>query len=164
MIAAARRRIRVAWIWLGSLGEARTRQGHRRVCLHPRPAGTGESALAAAVSAGRAVLPLFVFDEMILRRASGQVNRLAFLLGCLRELDASLREAGGGWRCGAATGSPRSSARPARRGPPRFISATTPPRDQADDIAGEHGGLPRGAPVTDSSPCCSRKVNRYPAG
>jgi len=50
-------------------------------------------ALAAAARAG-AVLPLFVFDPVILRRTSQNANRLGFLLDSLRDLDASLRGAG----------------------------------------------------------------------
>ena len=51
-------------------------------------------ALAAAARAP-AVVPLFVLDEAILRRASGHANRLGFLLDSLRDLDSGLRNAGG---------------------------------------------------------------------
>jgi deoxyribodipyrimidine photo-lyase len=51
-------------------------------------------ALTAAVRAA-AVVPLFVLDEAILRRAGGHPNRLGFLLESLRDLDAGLRDAGG---------------------------------------------------------------------
>jgi deoxyribodipyrimidine photo-lyase len=51
-------------------------------------------ALAAAARAP-AVVPLFVLDEAILRRASARANRLGFLLDSLRDLDSGLRKAGG---------------------------------------------------------------------
>ena len=50
-------------------------------------------ALAAAARAA-AVVPLFVLDEAILRRAAGHPNRLGFLLDSLHDLDAGLRGAG----------------------------------------------------------------------
>jgi deoxyribodipyrimidine photo-lyase len=52
------------------------------------------SALAAAARAP-AMVPLFVLDEAILRRASAHANRLGFLLDSLRDLDSGLRNAGG---------------------------------------------------------------------
>lgn len=51
-------------------------------------------ALAAAAQADQ-VVPLFVFDDVILRRHAVNATRLAFLLSSLRDLDASLRELGG---------------------------------------------------------------------
>ena len=51
-------------------------------------------ALAAAARAP-AMVPLFVLDEAILRRASAHANRLGFLLDSLRDLDSGLRNAGG---------------------------------------------------------------------
>jgi len=51
-------------------------------------------ALAAAARAP-AMVPLFVLDEAILRRAGGHANRLGFLLDSLRDLDTGLRDAGG---------------------------------------------------------------------
>jgi deoxyribodipyrimidine photo-lyase len=51
-------------------------------------------ALAAAARAA-AVVPLFVLDEAILRRAAGHTNRLGFLLDSLHDLDAGLRGVGG---------------------------------------------------------------------
>jgi deoxyribodipyrimidine photo-lyase len=50
-------------------------------------------ALAAAVRT-RAVVPLFVLDEAILRRAGEHASRLGFLLDSLADLDAGLRNAG----------------------------------------------------------------------
>jgi deoxyribodipyrimidine photo-lyase len=51
-------------------------------------------ALAAAAKAERAV-PLFVLDETLLSSRFGAANRVAFMLEALRDLDDSLREAGG---------------------------------------------------------------------
>src|SRR3954447_23899135 len=52
-------------------------------------------ALHAAASAERTV-PVFVFDERLYRTGRfPSAPRTAFMLGCLRELDAALRERGG---------------------------------------------------------------------
>lgn len=51
-------------------------------------------ALTAAARAD-AVVPLFVWDQRILGPAGANASRLGFLLDSLRDLDASLREAGG---------------------------------------------------------------------
>jgi deoxyribodipyrimidine photo-lyase len=51
-------------------------------------------ALAAAAREHDAVLPLFVLDRELLRRAGAPANRIAFLLQCLRDLDRSLRRRG----------------------------------------------------------------------
>jgi deoxyribodipyrimidine photo-lyase len=56
---------------------------------------TDNPALSAAVAGAPAILPVFVLDEEVLRRFAGHANRLAFLLASLRNLDASLRDAGG---------------------------------------------------------------------
>jgi len=53
-------------------------------------------ALAAAVRGSARVLPLFVLDDAILARPPECPNRLGFLVESLRDLDASLRELGGG--------------------------------------------------------------------
>ncbi|WP_327140704.1 cryptochrome/photolyase family protein [Nocardia sp. NBC_01327] len=50
--------------------------------------------LAAACRAG-AVVPLFVFDDRILERASLSANRIRFLLAALGELESELRAVGG---------------------------------------------------------------------
>src|SRR5690242_4036713 len=50
-------------------------------------------ALTAAARAD-AVVPLFVWDQQILGMTGGNASRLGFLLDSLRDLDASLREAG----------------------------------------------------------------------
>jgi len=50
-------------------------------------------ALTAAAQAG-AVVPLFVWDQQILRSVSENASRLGFLLDSLRDLDRGLREAG----------------------------------------------------------------------
>ncbi len=50
-------------------------------------------ALAAAARAERTV-PLFVFDEALLRSRFAAPNRVAFMLEALRDLDAGLRRAG----------------------------------------------------------------------
>src|SRR5579875_848680 len=52
-------------------------------------------ALSTACARSAAVLPLFVFDEPIVARSAGHVNRLRFLLQALADLDASLRALGG---------------------------------------------------------------------
>ena len=51
-------------------------------------------ALAAAVNADH-VIPLFVLDDVILRRHSVNATRLGFLLESLRDLDSNLRSIGG---------------------------------------------------------------------
>jgi deoxyribodipyrimidine photo-lyase len=51
--------------------------------------------LRAALEGGRQVVPLFVRDRRVLEAGYGAPNRLAFLAGCLRDLDAGLRERGG---------------------------------------------------------------------
>jgi deoxyribodipyrimidine photo-lyase len=51
-------------------------------------------ALSAAAKAERTV-PLFVFDERLLRSRFAAPNRVAFMLEALRDLDQSLRRAGG---------------------------------------------------------------------
>ncbi len=53
-------------------------------------------ALAAAAARCEQVIPLFVLDEELLEGSCGTVNRIAFLLDCLRDLDASLRTRGAG--------------------------------------------------------------------
>jgi deoxyribodipyrimidine photo-lyase len=60
----------------------------RDLRLHDHPA------LAAAAEAGR-TLPLFVFDERLLGSRFAAPNRVAFMLEALRDLDRSLRGAGG---------------------------------------------------------------------
>jgi deoxyribodipyrimidine photo-lyase len=60
----------------------------RDLCLTDNPA-------LAAATAATAMVPLFVLDEAIMRRSGEHANRLGFLLGSLRDLDASLRAAGG---------------------------------------------------------------------
>jgi deoxyribodipyrimidine photo-lyase len=60
---------------------------NRDLRVHDHPA------LAAAARAER-TLPLFVFDEALLRSRMAAPNRLAFMLEALRDLDGSLRAAG----------------------------------------------------------------------
>jgi deoxyribodipyrimidine photo-lyase len=55
---------------------------------------TDNPALAAAARAA-ALAPVFVLDDDLLRRVAGHASRLAFLHASLRDLDASLRAAGG---------------------------------------------------------------------
>lgn len=51
-------------------------------------------ALAGAAAADR-IVPVFVFDDRLLKTGRfPSANRTAFMLGCLRELDAALRERG----------------------------------------------------------------------
>jgi deoxyribodipyrimidine photo-lyase len=54
-----------------------------------------QPALVAAVRGAERVIPLFVFDDVLLRGPCGSPNRVSFLLDCLRDLDDSLRERGG---------------------------------------------------------------------
>ncbi|MFM8303027.1 MAG: cryptochrome/photolyase family protein [Actinomycetota bacterium] len=60
----------------------------RDLRVHDHPA------LRAGAAAG-AVVPLFVFDEAILRSRFNQPNRTRYLLEALADLDASLRDRGG---------------------------------------------------------------------
>lgn len=53
-----------------------------------------QPALAAAAREAERVVPLFVFDDVLLRGSCGSANRLAFLLDSLHDLDGSLRERG----------------------------------------------------------------------
>jgi deoxyribodipyrimidine photo-lyase len=61
----------------------------RDLRVHDNPA------LAAAAADAAYVIPVFVFDEAILRRHGVNQTRLAFMLGSLRDLDASLSQRGG---------------------------------------------------------------------
>ena len=61
---------------------------NRDLRVHDHPA------LAAAAKAERTV-PLFVFDERLLRSRIAAPNRVAFMLEALRDLDRALRKAGG---------------------------------------------------------------------
>ncbi len=56
--------------------------------LHDHPA------LHAAVSSGRPVLPLFIFNEELLEGKTGSANRNRFLLECLHDLKESLKSKG----------------------------------------------------------------------
>ena len=56
---------------------------------------TDNPALAAAAAGADQVIPVFVLDEAILDRHGANRTRLAFMLGSLRDLDASLRKRGG---------------------------------------------------------------------
>ncbi|HET7017435.1 MAG TPA: deoxyribodipyrimidine photo-lyase, partial [Streptosporangiaceae bacterium] len=60
----------------------------RDLRVHDNPA------LATAAEADH-VLPMFVFDDAILARHGVNRTRLAFMLGSLHDLDASLRQRGG---------------------------------------------------------------------
>ncbi len=51
-------------------------------------------ALTSAARAGR-VVPLFVFDDRLVRRLRRSANRLQFLVDSLQDLDTALRERGG---------------------------------------------------------------------
>jgi deoxyribodipyrimidine photo-lyase len=61
----------------------------RDLRLHDQPT------LRAALDAAETVLPLFVRDDGILETRYAAPNRLAFLDGCLADLDCSLRSIGG---------------------------------------------------------------------
>jgi deoxyribodipyrimidine photolyase len=56
---------------------------------------TDNPALAAAAAGADQVIPVFVLDEAILDRHGANRTRLAFMLGSLHDLDASLRKRGG---------------------------------------------------------------------
>jgi deoxyribodipyrimidine photo-lyase len=60
---------------------------NRDLRVHDNPA-------LSAAARERQVIPLFVFDEALLRSRFAAPNRLAFLLGALRDLDGSLRARG----------------------------------------------------------------------
>jgi deoxyribodipyrimidine photo-lyase len=60
----------------------------RDLRVHDQPA------LAAAVREADEVIPAFILDSELLRGTCGSANRVAFLLGCLTDLDASLRARG----------------------------------------------------------------------
>ena len=62
----------------------------RDLRLHDHPP------LVAALRAHGRVVPVFVLDPVLLRGRFASVPRTAFLLDCLRELDAALKERGGG--------------------------------------------------------------------
>ncbi len=62
----------------------------RDLRLHDHPP------LVAALAAHERVVPAFVLDPVLLRGRFASAPRTAFLLACLRELDAALRERGGG--------------------------------------------------------------------
>jgi len=53
------------------------------------------AALATAAREAERVIPLFVFDEVLLAGPCGAPNRLSFLLDSLRDLDRALRGRGG---------------------------------------------------------------------
>jgi deoxyribodipyrimidine photo-lyase len=61
----------------------------RDLRVHDHPA------LTAAVEGADRVVPLFVFDDAILESSFAAPNRVAFLLACLADLRASLRDCGG---------------------------------------------------------------------
>jgi len=89
-------------------------------------------ALRAALDEHDSVAPAFCFDDGLLtgRHASG--NRTQFMLECLAELDASLRERGAGSTCAMdipAGSSPPSPASSVRR---PFMSLVTSGRSLAD--------------------------------
>jgi deoxyribodipyrimidine photo-lyase len=52
--------------------------------------------LSSAAAAADTVVPLFVLDDAILRSGFSRPNRAAFLVDCLRDLDASLTDRGAG--------------------------------------------------------------------
>ena len=60
----------------------------RDLRVHDQPA------LSEAVRSAEQVVPLFVFDDAVLERFAAP-NRAAFLLDCLSDLDAALRDRGG---------------------------------------------------------------------
>ena len=62
---------------------------NRDLRVHDHPA------LRGAVEASEFVVPLFVLDDDILQSDYARPNRLAFLLDCLRDLRAALRDRGG---------------------------------------------------------------------
>jgi deoxyribodipyrimidine photo-lyase len=68
----------------------------RAVVLFTRDLRVGDQqALAQAARASSEIIPLFVLEPRLLSGNCGSPNRLAFLLDCLCDLDASLAERGG---------------------------------------------------------------------
>jgi deoxyribodipyrimidine photo-lyase len=65
------------------------------VVVFTRDLRLADSPALAAAARAAAVVPLFVLDEAILRRAGGHPNRLGFLLDSLHDLDGGLRGVGG---------------------------------------------------------------------
>jgi deoxyribodipyrimidine photo-lyase len=56
---------------------------------------TDNPALSAAAAAAPELVPAFVLDDDLLARPAVSASRVSFLADSLRDLDASLREAGG---------------------------------------------------------------------
>ena len=119
----------------------------RDLRVHDHPA------LHAAAREYDRVVPVFVLDDALLRRALRQRRRArAFMLGCLRELDAALRERGAGARASATGGprrcSPSSRARSARDAV--LWTSDVSPYARARDAPRDRGaarGRRRGAPA-----------------
>jgi deoxyribodipyrimidine photo-lyase len=95
-------------------------------------------ALAEAAVEHDRVVPLFVLDPAILRGRWRSGPRIAFMLGCLRALDAELTARGSSARARRPRRSPRSPGRPA----PRSSCAPTTARRSA---AGATSASPRPA-------------------
>ena len=118
-------------------------------------------ALAAAARAP-AMVPLFVVDEAILRRASGHANRLGFLLDSLRDLDSGLRNAGGALvlRAGpwAAPG-PTPTVTGSSTRPGRASALTQPAVTSAGGCPNSPGSRP---PVIHDPDPATRRARRYP--
>ncbi|QIZ33467.1 deoxyribodipyrimidine photo-lyase [Saccharopolyspora sp. ASAGF58] len=66
------------------------------ICLFTRDLRMHDNPVLHHAARADRVVPLFVFDETLLRLPFTRPNRIAFLLGCLRDLRRSLGEAGGG--------------------------------------------------------------------
>jgi deoxyribodipyrimidine photo-lyase len=79
----------------------------RDLRVHDHPA------LAEACRAFDRVVPLFVFDDRLLRGRFRSLNRTAWMLGCLEALDGELRERGG--RLVVRHGAPRTEVRSVAR-------------------------------------------------
>ena len=99
--------------------------------------------LASAQAAGDRIVPLFVLDDAALTTAHGRPNRLGFLCGSLRDLDASLRRAAAACSCGGATGSTRSSVSRRSATRPRSTSRATSAGTRS---AGSRVSSPRSGP------------------
>ena len=80
-------------------------------------------ALQKAISAGKSVIPLFIFDPKLLNSSNAAERRIAFLRDCLSELDKALRL--------------RGSKLIVRKGDPAEVLGTLVKEGKADQIFAE---------------------------
>ena len=91
----------------------------RDLRVHDHPA------LAEACREFDRVVPLFVFDDRLLRGRFRSLNRTAWMLGCLEALDGELRGAAGAWWSATAPRARRSARVAARDRAPRPSTCPT---------------------------------------